>query len=394
MPIDPNIILQGQGPKIDNPMDVAAKALTLKQLVNQSQMQDQQIADNQALKNAFNKNVTQNPDGTTSLNEKGAISDIYKTSPMKAMEVQQQMNSMHASEQKARLEKIKGDLELTSQLLGSVKDQPSYEQAIARAKGYGLDVSSMPPVFDPNQIRHMQMQTLSVKDQFDQQWKQMGFDQKERELGLKHQDIQIKRDQVMADKNEKRLIALKDDLDPNKARGGNLAKSQAMINSADRVDGLFKQFPDYNIPKAQTVELATAVASLISGGSPQSQHQIDMMVPSSMRGNAQDIASWITNNPQGRDQVEFMKMMHETATRERQIAENQVKSAQIQRLSAHKNLEKSDPEGYRSVLQSYGIDPSEIKNGRYSPKNAGEMKGDSSGAPIKTFKTNEIDWAE
>lgn len=168
--------------------------------------------------------------------------------------------------------------------------------------------------------------------------------------------------------SDKLAKSIRDDLDPNKARGGNLAKSQAMINSADRVDALFQQFPDYNIPKGQSVELAAAIAGLVNGGSAQSQHQIDSMTPSSMKGDAQALAGWITNDPTGLDQKQFMKMMHETALRERDVAAAQVKQAQIQRLAAHKTLATSDPETYAAMLSSYGIDPEEIVAGKYAPK--------------------------
>lgn len=159
---------------------------------------------------------------------------------------------------------------------------------------------------------------------------------------------------------------LSEDLDPNKARAGNLAKSQAMVNSADRVDALFRQFPDYNIPKAQTMELATSIAALVSGGTPQSQHQIDALVANSGVGSLQDFASWITNNPHGRQQIEAMKLMHDTALRERGVAQDQVKSAQIQRLAAHSGFASRNPQSYQSILNSYGIDQSQIKDGRYA----------------------------
>jgi hypothetical protein len=152
-------------------------------------------------------------------------------------------------------------------------------------------------------------------------------------------------------------MKLKDDLDPNKARGGNLAKSQSMINSADRIDALFKQFPDGNIPAAQTSELANATAALINGGSAQSQHQINSIVPSSAVGDANKIMSWFTNNPRGQDQQKFMQQLHDTAGREKDTASNQVKEAQVQRLAAHSLLKKKNPELYNSILQGYQLDP-------------------------------------
>lgn len=181
--------------------------------------------------------------------------------------------------------------------------------------------------------------------------------------------------------NEEKVLSkltdnLKNDLDPNKARGGNLAKSQAMINSAERVEGLLSQFPDGNVPTAQTHELASAVAGLVSGGGngPQSQQQINAIVPHSMRGDAQRIAAWITNEPLGQQQQKFMKLLGETAAREKNIALNQVRQAQVQRVSAYDKLKNSDPNTYNSILHSYGIDPEEIQNGKYDSKSIAQPK--------------------
>jgi hypothetical protein len=167
---------------------------------------------------------------------------------------------------------------------------------------------------------------------------------------------------------DKMAKAMRDSLDPNLGRAGNMGKNQARVDAADRVDALFKQFPDYNIPKGQTTELTSAIAGLINGGSAQSQHQIDAMTPSSMKGDVNAIAAWLTNEPRGQGQQEYMKLMHETAVREREIAQNQVKSAQIQRLSSHKRLREIDPATYNDILSSYGIDPKEIdEKGRFKP---------------------------
>lgn len=146
-----------------------------------------------------------------------------------------------------------------------------------------------------------------------------------------------------------------DALDPNKARGGNLAATQKLINSTDRIHGLFEQFPDGNIPAAQTTELATAVAGLISGGSPQSQHQIDEIVPQSAAGNAQKMISWLMDQPKGLQQQKFIQTLRESSQRERDIAIRQKGEAQRSRLTAFENLKAADPDRYQRMLDSFGV---------------------------------------
>lgn len=179
-----------------------------------------------------------------------------------------------------------------------------------------------------------------------------------------------------ASKNEKLVQTLKEgmgkDLDPNQAKTGNMGKSQAMVNAADRVDALFAQYPDYNVPSIQTNELSGALAGLIGGGSAQSQHQIDTLTPSTMRGDANKIASWITGNPRGLEQQKFMKAMHETALRERSTAQNQVNLAKMQRVSKWTKLKQASPDDYEAMLLGAQLNPDDFDNrGLYIGKDPG-----------------------
>lgn len=146
------------------------------------------------------------------------------------------------------------------------------------------------------------------------------------------------------------------------ARSGNAGKVQSVINSAERLNGLFSQFPDGNVPVAQTTELTTAVAGMISGGSPQSQHQIDSMVPSTMRGKAEDIAAWVTGNPMGRQQQEFIKQLRDTTNREYEIANKQKSQWQYETLSNWEHLRNSNPDRFKRMVKvKTGYDPDELE---------------------------------
>lgn len=151
----------------------------------------------------------------------------------------------------------------------------------------------------------------------------------------------------------KRVSEMRKALDPSGPRAGNFGAAQKTAMAAQRLEGLFQQFPDYNVPKAQTTEIATAVASMISGGSPQSQHQIDMLVPDTGRGRAADIQAFLTNNPNGREQQAFMKLAHETAIREKGIAEDQINTIQNQRLSEFGDVKSQYPDVYNQVVGQF-----------------------------------------
>lgn len=66
------------------------------------------------------------------------------------------------------------------QLLGGVKDQASYDQARAIGQQNGLDVSQMPPQYDPALVEQKRAQALSYAQQLEQEWKKKDFGHKER----------------------------------------------------------------------------------------------------------------------------------------------------------------------------------------------------------------------
>lgn len=187
--------------------------------------------------------------------------------------------------------------------------------------------------------------------------------------------------------NTKLALDLTKDLDPNRSRAGNFAKPAAMKMAAERIEGLFKQFPDGNIPMSQTVELASAVAALVSGGSaPQSQQQINEIVPHSMAGDATKIAAWITNEPLGRQQKEFMMLMRDTAKREKNVAEKQLVGIKASRLPFYKKLKERDPETYANILSGHGLNPDLVdEKGQYKLEEISDPEDED---------TQALDWAK
>lgn len=176
--LDHNIILSGKAPEFDNPLDVANKALTMKGLMQRNQQAQEERDQVKAIDSAFKNNVTVGADGTTALNRKGVMSDLWRASPQKALETEKGWAEQDAAAEKAKLEKVTRDVNLTGQLLGTVTDQASYERALAEAKALGIaNVESMPPAYDPKYIRGMQERALSVGEQLAQKWKQVEFDQ-------------------------------------------------------------------------------------------------------------------------------------------------------------------------------------------------------------------------
>ncbi len=158
-------------------------------------------------------------------------------------------------------------------------------------------------------------------------------------------------------------------LDSSGARAGNFGKAGAMVMASDRILGLLKQFPDGNVPKAQTEELATAVAAMVGGGSVQSQNQINSVVPQSMAGNANAIVGCLTNEPRGMGQQAFIKNLQDSANRERSVAQSQMEGIKAQRLAPYMDFYNRSPNTFNRILKSSGMDPKNYdgETGLYTP---------------------------
>lgn len=240
---------------------------------------------------------------------------------------------------------------------------------------------------DPNSLESKQAQDLAIamgmkpdlaKGLTAARFKELGplaeAKYKIAQTALDRKEARVAKSEQRNDKlSDDLVIKMQKDLDPNQARGGNLAKNQAQMDQADRLKALYTESNGdiRNLDSRQIEELAIGMNKMLSGSSQGSSSQVEALVPKTARGNASKLKEWLLNDPQGTNQIEFVKRMAETVERERQVAGNQIKNAQVQRLSAYNKLKKADPERYKQVLNAYGIDDSDIdETGHYMPAKA------------------------
>lgn len=179
MPIDTSMYQMAQPTPLANPMDTMAKAMTMKQLAYQNQAQDRQLADDQAYRQAFSKNITTDANGNPVLNQQGTLSDLAKTAPMKFLETQHSLNQMNAQNREAQLKDATQKTELMHTLSMSVHDQASLDDALSRARAAGIPesaLSQVSPVYDPGNINQVQLHTADIKTQLDKQNKDRDYD--------------------------------------------------------------------------------------------------------------------------------------------------------------------------------------------------------------------------
>ncbi len=152
------------------------------------------------------------------------------------------------------------------------------------------------------------------------------------------------------------------DLDPNKARTGEMGKNQARLNAAGRVKALVEASGG-NPSGIPIRELATTVGNMLTMGSQTAVQQINELVPHTMRGDSAKIQEWLTGEPTGRDQQKFVQMYSKIAEREASVAGDQLRDGQFRKAyGTYKHLKNKDPERFNDLLSTYsGLDKDEIK---------------------------------
>ena len=182
-----------------------------------------------------------------------------------------------------------------------------------------------------------------------------------------------------------------DALDPTKTVRSPLGIAKIAYDKAERLQSLSNAFPDGNLDSRQIEELAIGFNSLLQGGAGgggggSSEKIISALVPKSAVGNAMKLKEWLTNNPQGMQQQEFVKRMMGTVEREKATTAAQIKRVQFSRIAAFQGLEKKDPEQFGQVLMSWGVDPQEYQTW----KDSGYKQADASKAGLNSNPFNAL----
>lgn len=138
-----------------------------------------------------------------------------------------------ADTEKVRLQTAMEKVGFIGQLLGGVTDQSTYDRARATAQANGLDVSTIPPQYDPRFVEQSRQQTLTTLQQLDQQWKQKGYDLDVRKQGETERrnrvDESISRGQLGVAQANLGLRRQEIDLNRNAPRGQFIQTEQGYV---------------------------------------------------------------------------------------------------------------------------------------------------------------------
>lgn len=112
--------------------------------------------------------------------------------------------------EKAKYETASKRFELIGQVLGSVKDQASYEAGRQQLNAMGIPTPNAPPQYDPSVVQRFFQQAMSAKDQADQKWKEMEYTTPKASAVLQAQTsrannadtVAVQRDRLTFDQNQ------------------------------------------------------------------------------------------------------------------------------------------------------------------------------------------------
>ncbi len=178
-------------------------------------------------------------------------------------------------------------------------------------------------------------------------------------------------------KDEETGMKFEQELNASKQRSGALGDNQKRLNASERVLNLLDQVK-LNPNAMQTPEVAQAVASLVGGGGGVvSQQQIEHLMPQSFKGDVNKFLGWLTNEPRGLGQQEFIKSFMHTAERERDLINRQIGLAQAKSTSGFMEYIQRHPDQVRAKLEAQNLPEPVIQN---------ILKGNYTGLD-KTFQT-------
>jgi len=182
-----------------------AEGLRLKDLANErmlkqkkSELEQKQFQQEQDERDAVKKAILVDKDGNITLS-KATLAGLAKLNPEKAMELESKFQARDSGALRQKLNHAKMTTDFLASQLPNVKDQASWTALKQRAMQMGLPgVENEPDSFDPNYAQNLTLRTLSAKDRLDQMWKEKDFGPKKEEVGIKRHEAEAKNQRMGA----------------------------------------------------------------------------------------------------------------------------------------------------------------------------------------------------
>lgn len=312
--LNPNIIMGLQQPQIQNPLDTATKALTLRDLSQRGQIQglqaqqmQQEFNDNQAFRSAYSNNTSVDENGNPSINRQGILSDLAKNSPTMVPKAQSNFLQMDAQNLKANLEKVGS----AAQMLNGVSDQASYDRVKSSPLAQSAGAQNWPSQYDPNFVQGMFNQSMDHKSLLETQAKQQGLDIEKTKADTENKKFNFEIDKYA---NDKQTEAFKDLMSHAESSRQLPDVKQAYTDryNAQKVLDLVGS-GDPNKLNPNMVQLVSGeVAKIAQGGVPQSE-ELKNITPQDAQMILARTKQYITAHPEASNQGAFVNVFKDYA---------------------------------------------------------------------------------
>jgi hypothetical protein len=329
MAIDPSIPLQTGRvqTQLQDPMDLAAKGMSMQQLAYKNQEMQRDMQNQQDLKAAYAQAMTPGKDGAPSLDRQKFMTAL-STNPMLAYQQQQGFAATDAAKAKSDLEVDKARHEKAAEIAWSIPTDPNtppeqkqsaWTAARNKALALGLPGADQSPAQYPGDsfVQQYQMHTLDAQKQAEMQEKKSEFSQREK-------DRQLQREQMGGQKQNQALQQTQSILES--ARGNPaVAQAQKDIYAAQKFESLVNLYGDPNKLNPQQVQLAASEVGKIATGGVPSVHELQGLNQATLPGELASLAQAALNHPQGAEAGAFVKALGDYVSSLKKDAQNVVK---------------------------------------------------------------------
>lgn len=184
MPLDPNILLQAQPIVLPDPLNSLAKVTAIQGAQNTNSLAQMQLAKatrDQAKEQGLNDAISGAVGTDGKIDFTKASQSLASSGNGSAIPAfQKTMSDAQKAQldvQKAQIDQSTQHLALIGQVLGGVKDQPTYTAALTQLRtALGPDAGAdMPAVYDPAAVAAAQQRAMTTQQQLDQHSKDLQY---------------------------------------------------------------------------------------------------------------------------------------------------------------------------------------------------------------------------
>lgn len=116
--------------------------------------------------------------------------------------------------------------------------------------------------------------------------------------------------------------------------------------------------------KRQMAELQMEVAKVLTGQGVMSNESLNSLATNSARSKIANWQEWLTNNPTGQAQQQFVQRFQNTLERQANFNDKELDKYKQKSMAKYTTFEKQSPDEFYASLQQAGYDPKVYKKTR------------------------------